>query len=259
MGKNPGFTSAKLDLFFRSFLDIDGFKSADDSLNGIQVDNDGGEISKIAFAVDANLETIERAAASGSGLLFVHHGIFWGKPVAVNGIMRRRVKALLDANICLYGVHLPLDQQPQVGNNAALARLLGLESVEPFGEYHGKKLGFKGVFPKPTSIDEAARKIAFEGRAPNGVYPFGKDENLSCAVVSGGAASNSLDAISEGVDLFISGEMGHSVYSYCLEAGLNMIAGGHHSTEVWGPREVMRKCAQELSIAVEFIDVPTGL
>ena len=45
----------------------------DVSLNGLQVDNDGAEVEKIAFAVDASLETFKRAAASGAGMLFVHH------------------------------------------------------------------------------------------------------------------------------------------------------------------------------------------
>jgi len=253
------FTSAKLDSFFRGFLDIDGFSGSDSSLNGIQVDNDGRGIGKIAFAVDAGLETIERAAAAGAGMLFVHHGLFWGKPLALAGGHRRRVKALLDHDICLYAVHLPLDQHPEMGNNAVIAGLLGLESVEPFGGYSGRKIGYKGRFPKPLTVDQAVRKIAFEDRPPLGVYPFGQKENATCAVISGGGQFNALEAIDEGIDLFVTGETGHSVYHYCLEAGLNMIAGGHYSTEVWGVRAVMRHCAQELSIDTEFIDVPTGL
>ena len=253
------FTSVKLDSFFKSFLDIDGFSGADSSLNGIQVDNDGRGIGKIAFAVDASLETMERAAASCAGMLFVHHGLFWGKPLAIADGHRRRVKALLDHNICLYAVHLPLDQHPEMGNCAVLAKLLGLESIEPFGTYSGKKIGYKGTFPQPLSVEQAVRKIAFEDRPPLGVYPFGKKENVTCAVLSGGAASNAFEAIAEGIDLYVSGEMNHSVYHYCLEGGLNMIAGGHYSTEVWGVRAVMRHCAEELSIDTEFIDVPTGL
>jgi len=252
-------TSAKLDSFFKGFLDIDGFAATDNSLNGLQVDNDGGEIGKIAFGVDASMETFERAAASGAGMLFVHHGLFWGTPLRVTGNHRRRVKFLLDHNICLYAVHLPLDQHPQMGNNAALAALLGLENLEPFGLYHGRKIGYKGILPRPMTTEQAARKIAFVDRPPLGVYPFGKEENVTCAVVSGGAANESRQAIDEGIDLYITGEMSHQVYHDCLEGKLNMIAGGHYSTEVWGVRAVMRHCAEELHIDTEFIDVPTGL
>ncbi|MCL2269980.1 MAG: Nif3-like dinuclear metal center hexameric protein [Treponema sp.] len=253
------YTSAKLDSFFRSFLEIDSFAGIDDSQNGIQVDNDGGEIGKIAFAVDASMETFERAAALGAGMLFVHHGLFWGAPVRLEGNHRQRIKFLLDCNMCLYAVHLPLDQHPQMGNNAALAGLLGLENIEPFGLYHGRKIGYKGFFPQPVTTDQAVQMIAFTNRPPLGVYPFGKKENTTCAVVSGGAATEARQAINEGIDLYISGEMSHQVYHECLEGKLNMIAGGHYSTEVWGARSVMRHCAEELNIDTEFIDVPTGL
>jgi len=253
------FTSAKLDLFFRSFLEIGGFADIDNSLNGIQVDNDGSEISKIAFGVDASLETFERTAAVGAGMLFVHHGLFWDTPLSLKGNHRQRVKFLLDHNICLYAVHLPLDQHSQMGNNAVLADLLGLESRESFGEYHGRKIGYKGVFPQPITTEQAVQKIAFVNRPPLGVYPFGKKENVSCAVISGGAAADARQAIEEGVDLYVTGEMSHQVYHDCLEGKLNMIAGGHYSTEVWGVRAVMRYCAEELHIDAEFVDVPTGL
>jgi dinuclear metal center YbgI/SA1388 family protein len=253
------YTSAKLDSFFKSFLDIEGFAGMDNSMNGIQVDNDGAEIGKIAFGVDACLETFERAAELGAGMVFVHHGLFWGSPLPLAGNHRQRVKCLLDHNICLYAVHLPLDQHPRLGNNAGLAELLGLEGIEPFCEYHGKKIGYKGFFPQPLSVDQAAKKIAFSDRPPLGVYPFGKKENTSCAVISGGAAKEALHALDQGVDLYVTGEMSHQIYHECLEGKLNMIAGGHYSTEVWGARAVMRHCAEELHIDTVFIDNPTGL
>ncbi|GHT44131.1 GTP cyclohydrolase 1 type 2 [Endomicrobiia bacterium] len=252
-------TTKKLDAFFKSFLDIENFSTVDASLNGLQVDNDGSGIKKIAFGVDASLETFKSTAAAGAGMLFVHHGLFWGHPLALAGNHRQRIKFLLDNNIALYAVHLPLDQHPTLGNNAALAELLGLEQIEPFGLYHGRKIGYKGILAKPISIEEAVKRISFKGRPPLGVYPFGKKENAACAVISGGAADETLQAIEEGMDLYITGESSHQVYHQILEGRINMIAGGHYSTEVWGVRKVMEQCGRELSIDSEFIDVPTGL
>ena len=252
-------TASKLDDFFRSFLDIEGFSSVDNSLNGIQVDNDGSVVRKIAFGVDAALETFERAAVFGADMLFVHHGLFWGAPLRVSGNLRRRIKFLLDHNICIYAAHLPLDHHPEFGNNAVLAKLLGLENTEPFGLYHGRKIGYKGTFTKPVTVEDAVKKISFNNRPPLGVFQFGKKDCAGAAVVSGGAAVNAREAIEEGIDLFITGESSHSIYHECLEGKINMIAGGHYCTEVWGVQAVMRHCAAELSIDAEFIDVPTGL
>jgi dinuclear metal center YbgI/SA1388 family protein len=256
---NGGINTQRLDEFFRKTLDIEGFSGIDPSLNGIQVDNDGSAIQKIAFGVDASMETFMRAVAAEAGLLFVHHGLFWGGPARIAGNLRRRIQYLLDHNLALYAVHLPLDQHPRLGNNAGLAELLGLENMEPFGLYHGRKIGYKGNFPEPLEIEAAVKKIGFMGRPPLGVYPFGKEKSRTCAVVSGGAADEALEALEEGIDLFVTGEMSHQVYHQCLEGRLNMIAGGHYSTEVWGLRRVMEYGAVELHLDMEFIDVPTGL
>ena len=252
-----GFTTRKLDIFFRNLLDIEGFSAMDDSLNGLQVDNDGSDIVKIAFAVDASLECFRRASEAGAGMIFVHHGLYWGKPQRLTGGFRERIKFLLDHNQSLYGVHLPLDQHPSLGNNAALAELLGIENPEPFGLYHGRKIGYKGSLRKALTIDEAGRCIDFMN--PLGLFPFGKELNQTAAVVSGGAAMEALEAIDEGLDLYVSGEFSHSVYHYALEGKLNFIAGGHYNTEIWGVRRMMEAAAAQLNIDTEFIDLPTGL
>ena len=151
----------ELDVYFRKLLDIESFAASDASLNGIQVYNDGTAVRKIVFAVDAAQETFRRAQAAGADLVFVHHGLFWGKPLAVSGIHRERLAFLLANNIALYACHLPLDAAPSVGNNAVLAGLLGIETPAPFGDHHGKKIGAKGKLAKPLRVNEAARKIAF--------------------------------------------------------------------------------------------------
>ena len=253
------FTSRTVDDFFRSLLDLETLKNADSSLNGIQVDNDGSQFGKIAFAVDASLEVFKRAAEAGAGMLFVHHGLFWGNVLRLEGSHRERIKFLLDNNLALYAVHLPLDQHPRLGNNAALAELLGIEKPEPFGLYNGHKIGYKGKLAKALTVDEAVKKISFMNRPPLGVFPFGKGESSSCAVISGGASHEAFQALEERLDLYVTGECSHTVYHHALEGRLNIIAGGHYSTEVWGCRRMMEECVKQLKVEAEFIDVPTGL
>jgi putative NIF3 family GTP cyclohydrolase 1 type 2 len=96
-------------------------------------------------------------------------------------------------------------------------------------------------------------------RPPLGVFPFGKKENHSCAIISGGAANLAFQALEEGIDLFVTGESSHKVYHHALESRMNIIAGGHYCTEVWGVRKVMEECIKQLGLEAEFIDVPTGL
>jgi dinuclear metal center YbgI/SA1388 family protein len=251
--------TASLEGFFNSLLDVEAFQSADSSMNGLQVDNNGSEIRKIVFTVDACMESFCRCAAAGGDMLFVHHGLFWGVPLALKGPHRQRLQYLLEHNIALYAAHLPLDQHPRLGNNAVLAELLGIEDLQPFGLYHGRKIGYKGKLKKLLTVGEAVKAITHRNNSPLGVYPFGKELNESCAVISGGASHEALQAVEEGVDLYVTGEIEHSSYHPALEGRLNLIAGGHYATEVWGVRRVMAECAAKFNIDTEFIDIPTGL
>lgn len=251
-------TSRELDVYFRHILDIDGFSGADSSLNGIQVDNTGS-IHKVAFAVDACAESFNKAKDVCAGMLFVHHGLFWGAVQSVSGILRERLRLLLDNNIALYAAHLPLDENAVVGHNAELARRAGILEPQRFGLYHNKKIGFKGTLETPLTVHEAAERIAFNGHPPLSILPFGKERNYTCAVISGGGASEITQAIEENIDLYITGEPAHSVYHLALEGNLNMIAGGHYATEVWGLQALAKRCEEDLHIQTEFIDIPTGL
>ena len=123
--------------FLTSFL-YDYFKidEIDDvSQNGLQTDTEKDEIRKIAFAVDANLDNINAAAKANADLLFVHHGLFWSRSITITGTHFKRINALIRNNIALFAVHLPLDAHKDVGNNAIMAKKLGLENVREFGEY----------------------------------------------------------------------------------------------------------------------------
>jgi len=249
----------ELDGWCRSFLDIDGFKKIDDSLNGIQVGRSGGPIRRVAFSVDACAETLRRAAEEKAEALFAHHGFFWGSPARIEGVLLERIRFLVDHDMALYACHLPLDAHPECGNNAVLARMLGLVDVKPFGTYHGVTLGFKGRFDPPVSLDEAVRRVLPGGDRPRSVLPFGPEMIRTAAIVSGGAPFEALQAAEEGMDLYLTGEPSHSIYHSVQEEKIHVISAGHYATEVWGVRAVAEKLARETGLETVFIDVPTGL
>ena len=104
----------------------------DVSLNGLQVGNTEDQVTKVACAVDSGLDVFKEAVAQHAQLLFVHHGLFWGKPLAIEGIHYRRLQYLIDNKLALYAAHLPLDAHDSVGNNVGLANKLDLQKKETF-------------------------------------------------------------------------------------------------------------------------------
>jgi dinuclear metal center YbgI/SA1388 family protein len=247
------------DQWCRSFLQIEELRRIDDSLNGIQVGRSDKPIELVAFAVDACAESIRRAKAAGAQVLFVHHGLFWGRPLPVDGILRDRLRLLLDSDIALYACHLPLDRHPEVGNNAVLAKALGLVDTKGFGEYHGIDIGIRGRLEPALSVDELVTRVLPDRSRPATLIPGKKTMIESVAVVSGGAAMEAFQAIAAGLDFYVTGESSHSVYHALVESGMGFLAAGHYATEVWGVKAVAERLARETSLKTTFIDLPTGL
>ncbi len=249
----------EVDSFFRSILNIDEMRSFDRSLNGLQVSNRTGKVKKIAFAVDASLEAFKRAAQHGADMLFVHHGIFWGTEKTITGDYFRRLSFMLENNLSLYAAHLPLDMDPLLGNNVSAAVKAGLENLKPFGEYHGKKIGFKGIFPEGKTCEEVIAAFGLKNTDILSVLKFGPEKNMSAGVITGGACREVEQAIDEELDLYITGEISHQIYHQCLEAGINVISAGHYLTEIFGIKNVEKTVREKLALDTCFIDIPTGL
>ncbi len=252
-------TVKDFDKWCRSFLEISLFEGSDASLNGLQIGDEGASVKKVAFAVDACLATMEKAVQEKADLLFVHHGLFWGKPVAIKGDHYRRVKKALDNNLALYAVHLPLDQHPEYGNNAGLARILGLKELKGFGRYKGNAIGLWGRLDKPLRRDDVIPALFGGWGEQARMLPFGPREIQRVGILSGGGCAQVAEALELGLELYITGDACHTVYHQSLEGGINVLFGGHYLTETSGVRGVMKKTESELELSTVFIDVPTAL
>jgi dinuclear metal center YbgI/SA1388 family protein len=250
----------EIDAYFRSFLRIDDLAAADSSLNGIQAAS-GGDVGKIAFAVDACMDAFRLAAEWGADMIFVHHGLFWGRDLRVTGVHYERLRFLIERGLALYAAHLPLDMHPEVGNNAGIAAALGLVDTVPFGEYRGNAIGVRGRFASPLAREEAAKRLfGCSAVRPATLLPFGKAVVETAGVISGGAPFEAADqAIALGLDLYITGDASHSIYHTCQEAGINVLFAGHYQTETWGVRLAAEKTHRDTGLQTRFFDVPTGL
>jgi dinuclear metal center YbgI/SA1388 family protein len=234
----------------------------DHSNNGLQVAG-AARVRRAAFAVDASAALFQLAAADGVEFLFVHHGLSWnGGWKRLTGTAGRRAALLLKNNISLYASHLPLDAHPEVGNNAGLAKALGLTKQELFFEYDGARIGRLGVLPKPLTpaalAAQVGRVLGTDGvRLLNG---GGVRTVRRVGIVSGGAADAAEPAALAGCDALITGEVGHSHYHPVLESGVAVIAAGHYATETVGPRLVLDAVAAAFpNLDCRFYDLPTGL
>ena len=224
--------------------------------NGLQVEGKE-EVRKIVTGVSACHELFIRAREAGADAVLVHHGLFWdGMPRTLTGFQYRRVAELIRSEMSLIAYHLPLDRHPELGNNAIAGRAFGLADLEPFGLHDGLPIGFKGSFPAPIS----AMALLDRCRSVYGQEPLaflsGPDPVRSLGIISGGAQRELYDAIADGLDAYVTGEVSEWVMNVAREAGIHYLAAGHYATERLGIRALGEHLAEKFGIEAELIDVP---
>ena len=94
--------------------------------NGLQVEG-RKEVMKIVSGVTACRALIKAAVVAKADFILVHHGYFWkGEDQSITGLKKSRIQMLLQNDLSLSAYHLPLDAHKELGNNAQLATILGL-------------------------------------------------------------------------------------------------------------------------------------
>ncbi|MDB6140655.1 MAG: Nif3-like dinuclear metal center hexameric protein [Verrucomicrobiaceae bacterium] len=227
------------------------------ALNGLQMENGKGEVTRVIAAVDACLPVIREATARGADLLLVHHGLFWSGLQPVTKSVFQKTRLCIDNNLAVYSAHLPLDAHPVLGNNAVLMRALGLEPVRSFHPYKGTDIGLVAEAEVPR--DELVARLKQATGAAVHLCPGGPPIARRIGLVTGGAGSEVAAAMAAGIDTFITGEGPHWSYTLAEELGVNLIYAGHYATETFGVKALAKHLSEKFGLPWEFVDHPTGL
>jgi dinuclear metal center YbgI/SA1388 family protein len=222
--------------------------------NGLQVEG-RPQVQSIASGVTASLALIQAAIEAGADTLLVHHGLFWRNQTGtVTGWLKSRLALLLQHDINLLAYHLPLDAHPALGNNAQLATHLGFRVDGTFGE---QGLGFVGQAPTAFEHGQAlAQHLQSRlGKLPVSVVPDAKRPVRRIAWCTGGAQNLFEEAIAQGVDAFITGEISEPQAHLAHETGVSFFACGHHATERYGAPALGAHLAEQLGVKHVFIDI----
>jgi len=134
---------------------------------------------------------------------------------------------------------------------------MGLSPSGRFGAFHEVEVGWWAL--ADLTRDELLERLkeAVEGEAR--LIPGGPMEVKRVGVVTGAGAGFLSEAASRGLDTLVTGEAPHHAYHEALEAGVNLLLGGHYATETFGVRALGERLAREFSLSREFVDIPTGL
>jgi dinuclear metal center YbgI/SA1388 family protein len=227
------------------------------ALNGLQLRNASGSVSRVAAAVDASLATIEKVVATGADLLLVHHGLFWNGAQRMDGAVFKKLHLAMSSGLAIYSSHIPLDVHPALGNNAQLMAALGL-SAEPFFPWKGIQLGLRAEAAVPRAELVSRLSTALSGGSVH-LTPGGPEVCRRIGLITGGAGSEIAAIAATGIDTFISGEGQHWTAALAEELGVNLIYGGHYATETFGVKALAQWIEQQHGLPWQFVDHPSGL
>ncbi|MDS0278161.1 Nif3-like dinuclear metal center hexameric protein [Halomicroarcula sp. S1AR25-4] len=242
-------------------LDVASYADVDASPNGLQVGPTEQPVDHAAVAVDAAVETIDRASDAGADLLVTHHGIIWGGVERVTDTTYRRVAPLVDDDLALYVAHLPLDGHQSLGNAAGLADVLDLDNRAPFGQMGPEYIGQRGTLVEARTLSDLAETLDAEldtGGQSVRTLDFGPSLVEDVAIVTGSGVDWVAEAAEVGADVLVTGEGKQQVYHEAREAGISVVLAGHYATETFGVRSLQSKL-DEWGLETTFVDCPTGL
>lgn len=225
------------------------FKDAPGAFNGLQVANNG-RVSKIGAAVDSGVLPFQKAVAAGIDYLIVHHGMYWDMPRPLTGPVYERVATLVRGNCALYSNHLPLDGHPELGNNALLAKQLGLKPTRPFLVRDGEPIGWIA----PARFDRAGLRARLQKLYPRVIaIECGLRAPRAIAFCSGSGNSAIPELGPAGVDTLVTGELREEWFNRAQEEKLNLYLCGHYATEVHGVQALAAELARKFKLPWEFV------
>ena len=228
------------------------------ALNGLQLANARGSCTRVAAAVDGCLPVIKEAVARRADLLVVHHGLFWSGAQRIDGAFFEKLHFAMENDLAIYSAHIPLDVHPTLGNNALLAKAVGLAKVRPFFPWKGIKLGLRATvaLDRASLVDKVRRAV---GGSRVHLCPGGPAKTRHVGIITGGAGAEVAAAAAEGIDTFITGEGPHWTFTLAEELRVNLIYAGHYATETFGVKALAGWLGKKFGLTHEFIDHLSGL
>lgn len=225
---------------------------------GLQIEG-RPQVRKVVGLVDAHLPCLEAALARDADLMLVHHGIFWGASKPLVGGFGQLVRAFLQNDLNLYAAHLALDAHPEWGNNAELARRLGLTIRDWWADVKGTPLAVLAHSDEPVSFEELVARYQERVGSVRLVQAEGTPQVRKVGILSGFGADRIAEAAGLGCDAYVTGETSHAHFYDAANAGINLLYGGHYRSETVGVEALGQHLAQRFGISFEFIDLPTAL
>ena len=202
---------------------------------GLQIGLTEAEVSGALLCLDVNEAIVDEAIEKGCNLIVSHHPLLFKglKTISDGDYVQRTVMKAIMNSIAIVSMHTNIDNA-KGGVNYKIAEHLGLQEVKFFAEKPGAVeagSGVVGLLPEPMSaaafIQLVKERFGVKCAQCNQLlqHPVRK------VAICGGSGDFLLgDAIAQGADAFITGEMHYHVY-FGQEQKVQICVIGHYESE----------------------------
>ncbi|MFA7383770.1 MAG: Nif3-like dinuclear metal center hexameric protein [Desulfurivibrionaceae bacterium] len=206
---------------------------------GLMVGDPEQQVTGILIGLDPTEALIHEALAQNLNTILTHHPLIFHplKTIPGNTPIGRLLKTALRHDLTLIACHTNLDLAA-AGVSNAMAEKLGLRDTRPLtgqesaasGQYTG--FGKIGSLPAPLDSGQFISRLLTALAAPGiqiaGLLP----ETIHTVALCGGSGSELAEtARAMGAQVYITGEVKHSVARWAEGAGFCVIDAGHYPTE----------------------------
>ena len=213
---------------------------------GLQIGTLEKEITKVMVTLDVRENTVAEAIEKGVNLIITKHApIFKGLKDLVSSPQRDILLDLVKHDIAVYVSHTNIDIIPD-GLNDWFCERLGIEETVPLS-LTTDSLGIGRVGQVPAqSLERLAQNVKEQFGLDSIRLVRYSDDNpqiLRVAICGGSGQSFYRDALANGADVFITGDIYYHTAQEMLTDGLYAIDPGHH-IEVLFVSEVAKRLEQ---------------
>ena len=206
---------------------------------GLMVGDPDQQVKGILIGLDPTEALIHEALEQNLNTILTHHPLIFHplKTIHTNTSMGRMLKTALGHDLSLIACHTNLDLVA-AGVSNALAERLGLHETKPLTIQDPAALdprpgfGKIGSLPAPLPSDQFLSRLLAALDTPGIQIAGSLPETIHTVALCGGSGSELAEtAWSLGAQVYITGEVKHSVARWAEDAGFCVIDAGHYPTE----------------------------
>ena len=231
---------------------------------GLMVGDPDQQVNGILIGLDPTEALIHEARSQNLNTIITHHPLIFHplKTIHGNTPMGRMLKTALSHNLTLIACHTNLDLIA-AGVSNALAEKIGLHdtrplsSQEPVAQEHNIGFGKIGTLPTPLPSEQFLHRLLTVLSTPGIQLAGSLPETIHSVALCGGSGSDLAEtAWNMGAQVYITGEVKHSVARWAEAVGFCIIDAGHYPTEkliVPVLAEILKKSCADQGLAPTII------